>query len=71
MISALENYKAGQGVVASLMTWRSLLDTSIHRLQHARCIFSLKIETLLKAAGIQIDGQNLQDKQYCIRILMN
>lgn len=71
MISALQNYKAGQGAVASLMTWRSLLDASIHRLQHARCIFSLKIETLLRAAGIRIDGQNLQDGQYCIRILMN
>ena len=71
MISALQNYKAGQGVVASLMTWRSLLDTSIHRLQHARCIFSLKIKTLLMAARIRIRGQNLQDEQYCIRILMN
>ena len=71
VISALEKYKAGQGPVASLMKWSSLLDTLIHRLQNARCVFSLKLETLLRAAGIRIDGQNLQDGQYCIRILMN
>lgn len=69
VISALENYKAGQGVVASLMKWRGLLDTLIHRLQNARCVISLKLETLLMAAGI--DGQALQDEQHCIRLLMD
>ena len=71
VISALEKYKAGQGPVASLMRWRSLLDTLIHRLQNARCVFSLKLETLLIAAGIRIDGRKSQNEQHCISILMN
>ncbi len=69
VISALENYKAGQGLVASLMKWRGLLDTLIHRLQNARCVISLKLETLLMAAGV--DGQALQNEQHLIRLLMD
>ena len=69
VVSALESYKAGQGLVASLMKWRGLLDTLIHRLQNARCVFSLKLETLLVAAGI--DDQSLQNEQYCISFLMD
>ena len=66
VISALENYKAGQGRLVSLRKWRGLLDTLIHRLQNARCVFTLKLETLLIAAGI--DGQTLQNEQHYMRI---
>ena len=67
LISALENYKAGKGPVASWRKWRGLLDILIHRLHSARCVFTLKLETLLIAAGI--DCQTLQNEQHYIRIL--
>ena len=69
MIAALKSFRAGQNSAASLSQWRGSLDTLIHRLQNARCVFSLKLETLLLAAGIWIKGQSLQNEHNCIRIL--
>ena len=69
VISALQNYKAGRGPFASLTKESGLLDSLIHRLQHARCVFSVKLETLLLAAGIWIHGQSLQNEHNCIRFL--
>ena len=69
VISALQTYKAGQGPLASLTKSSALLDDLINRLQHARCVFSVKLETLLLAAGIWINGQSLQNEHNCIRIL--
>ena len=69
VISALQNYKAEQGPIASWTKWRTLLDHLIQRLQNARYVFSLKLQTLLLTAGIWIDGQVLQNEHDCIRLL--
>lgn len=70
VISALQSYKAGQGPIASLMKRPGPLDNLIDRLQNARCVFSVKLETLLLVAGIWINGQSLQNERDCMRILM-
>ena len=71
VISALQSYKAGQGPIASLKKRCGPLLTLIDRLQDARCVFAVKLETLLLAAGIWINnGQSLQNEDDCMRILM-
>ena len=69
VIAALKGLRAGQNALTSLSSSRRALDTLIHRLQNARCVFSLKLETLLLAAGIWINGQSLQNENNCRRIL--
>ena len=70
VISALQSYKAGQGPIASITKRCNPLVTLIDRLQDARCVFAVKFETLLLAAGIWINGQSLQNEHNCMRILM-
>lgn len=52
LISALENYKAGKGAVASIMKWRGQLDTLIFRLKGQRMLFYFDILELLRSAGV-------------------
>ena len=52
LISALENYKAGKGAVASILKWRGQLDTLIFRLKGQRMSFYFAILELLRNAGV-------------------
>lgn len=59
VITALEHYRAGKGVLASLIRWRDLLKKLIDHLKDLQTIYSTKIRTLLQISGT--DDSHLTD----------
>ncbi|UKZ76991.1 hypothetical protein TrVFT333_004707 [Trichoderma virens FT-333] len=71
-ISALEHYKAGQGVLATIIKFRGQLDTLIYRLKLQRTFFYLNILDLLRNAGVsEVVNKSDISEEECINILRN
>ncbi|KAJ4251037.1 hypothetical protein NW762_011687 [Fusarium torreyae] len=70
LISALEHYKAGKGVAATIIKYHGLLDSLISRLKQQRTFFHLEILDLLRESGVPeaVDQPDLPEEE-CLRVL--
>jgi len=72
IISALENYKAGKGVVATMLKYHGLLDDLIHRLKTQQMFFYIDILQLLREARVAEIANNADPtEEDCVNILRN
>ncbi|OTA62058.1 hypothetical protein K449DRAFT_351199 [Hypoxylon sp. EC38] len=72
VISALEHYKAGKGVLASFIKWEGQLDTLIERLEDQRLSFYFNILELLQGAGVEdVINSDYVPEETCVSILQN
>ncbi|KAI0105596.1 hypothetical protein F4776DRAFT_472572 [Hypoxylon sp. NC0597] len=72
VISALEHYKAGKGVLASFVRWDGQLDTLIERLEDQRLSFYFNILELLQDAGVEdVINSDYTPEEICVSILQN
>lgn len=72
VISALEHYKAGRGLLKSIKESHGLLDTLIFRLKLQNTFFCLHISEILREAGVQeaVEQINLSEVE-CVRLLQD
>ncbi|KAI1409484.1 hypothetical protein F5Y13DRAFT_181986 [Hypoxylon sp. FL1857] len=72
VISALEHYKTGKGVLVSFVKWDGQLDTLIEKLEDQRLSFYFDILELLHGAGVEdvISGDYVSEER-CVSILQN
>jgi len=70
VISALEHYRSGAGVVGSFLKWRGRLDTLLFRLKLQHTFFRLEAVELLRVADVDdLDYWGDLSEEGCIAIL--
>jgi hypothetical protein len=67
VIDALADYREGNGVVATLLKFRGLLDSLIHQLKTQKTNFYLDILRLLRDARVCDDADPTEER--CVAIL--
>ena len=71
VISALEHYRTGAGVIGSFLKWRGRLDTLLFRLKLQKTFFHLDAMELLRVADIDLGFDHCGDlsEEDCIAVL--
>ena len=72
VISALENYQAGKGAMATMFKFRGLFDKLIRQLRSEQVFFYTKILILLRETRVAEVGDTIDPtEEECIRILQD